>query len=329
MSLDIIRNLPGVEAASMVNNPPLMGIGNGTSLTMENHPPASDADVKITAFRVVGPGYFHAIGATMLRGREFTDADTVDSEPQLIINDTAALEFWPGEDPVGTRVRRGGRNGFGPWLTIAGIVRDVNINGPGSPRQPEIYFPHSQFMPLQSSMSLMIRSKLADPSKLSNLVRTEVRRINKDAIITNIRTMDDIVARVLAPRWLNASLLSVFAAVALLLAAIGVFGVVSYFVAQRTHEIGIRIALGAEHRTVLTLIVRQVGLVAAIGIAIGIAGTLALGKSISSLLFGIQPTDPVTLAAAILVQLAVILLACYIPARRAMRVDPVVALRHE
>jgi predicted permease len=329
MSLDIIRNLPGVAAASMVNNPPVMGIGNGTSLTLENHPPVSDADVKITAFRVVGPGYFHAIGATMLRGREFTDADTAESEPQVIINESAALEFWPGENPIGTRVRRGGRNGFGPWLTIAGIVRDVNVNGPGSQRQPEIYFPHSQFMPVQASMSLMIRSQLDDPSTLSNLVRTEVRRIDKNAIITNIRTMDDIVSRVLAPRWLNASLLSVFAFVALLLAAIGVFGVVSYFVAQRTHEIGIRMALGAGHRTVLTLIVRQVGLVTAIGIAIGIAGTLALGKSISSLLFGIQPTDPVTLAAAILVQLAVILLACYIPARRAMRVDPVVALRHE
>jgi putative ABC transport system permease protein len=329
MSLDIIRNLPGVEAASMVNNPPLMGIGNGTSLTLENHPPTSDADVKLTAFRVVGSGYFHAIGATMLRGREFTDEDTAESEPQVIINDSAAHEFWPGEDPVGTRVRRGGRNAFGPWLTVAGIVRDVNINGPGSQRQPEIYIPHSQFMPLRASMSLMIRSQHDDPAKLSNLVRTEVRRINKDAIITNIRTMDDIVSRVLAPRWLNTSLLSVFAAVALLLAAIGVFGVVSYFVAQRTREIGIRMALGAEHRTVLALILRQVGLVAAIGLAIGIAGTLALGKSISSLLFGIQPTDPITLAAAIFVQLAVILLACLIPARRAMRVDPVVALRHE
>src|SRR5215831_7869051 len=128
-------------------------------------------------------------------------------------------------------------------------------------------------MPLQASMSLMIRSQLDDPSKLSNLVRTEVRRIDKDAIITNIRTMNDIVSRVLAPRWLNTSLLSVFAGVALLLAAIGVFGVVSYAVTQRTHEIGIRMALGAQRRTVLKLIIRQEGLVAAVGIVVGIAGT--------------------------------------------------------
>jgi putative ABC transport system permease protein len=329
MTLDTIRNLPGVQAASMVNNPPLMGIGNGTRITMENHPPTSDADVIVTAYRVIGPRYFQAIGATMLRGREFTEADSGQSEPQVIVNESAALAFWPGEDPVGTRIRRGGREGFGPWLTVAGIVRDVNINGPGSEPRPEIYFPHSQFMPLQASMALIIRSHVDDPSKLGNVVRAEVRRINKNAIITNMRTMEDIVSRVLAPRWLNTSLLSIFAGVALGLAAIGVFAVVSYAVTERTREIGIRMALGAQRRTVLKLIVRQEGMVAAIGIVIGIAGTLALGKWMSSLLFGIQPTDPVTLTAAVFVQLAVVLIACYIPARRAMKVDPIIALRHE
>jgi putative ABC transport system permease protein len=328
-ALDAIRNLPGVETASMVNNPPLMGIGNGTRITLENHPPASDADINVTAFRVIGPGYFHTIGATMLRGREFTDADTTTSEPQVIINESAAVAFWRGEDPLGTRIRRGGRDGFGPFLTVAGIVRDVNINGPGSEAQTEIYFPHAQFMPPQASMSLMIRSQLDDPSKLANVVRAEVRRLDKNAIITNIRTMDDIVSRVLAPRWMNTSLLSVFAVVALLLAAIGIFGVVSYSVAQRKHEIGIRMALGAERGSVLKMILRQVGSVACIGIVIGIAATLAIGKWISSLLFGIQPTDPMTLAVAVVIQLLVVLIACYIPARRAMKVDPLIALRHE
>jgi len=329
MALDTIRNLPGVEAASMVNNPPLMGIGNGTGITRENHPAVSDTDVFLTPFRVIGPGYFHTIGATMLRGREFTEADTAQSDPQVIINETAALSFWGGEEPVGTRIRRGGRNSFGPWLTVAGIVRDVNINGPDSKPQPEIYFPHSQFVPLQASMSLMVRSQLDDPSKLAGFVRAEVRRINRNAIISNMRTMDDLVSRVLAPRWLNMSLLTFFAVVALLLAAIGVFGVVSCSVAQRTHEIGIRMALGAERRSVLKLIFRQAGFVAAIGIAIGIAGTFAIGKWISSLLFGVQPTDPVTLIVAVFVQLAVVLIACYIPARRAMKVDPIDALRHD
>src|SRR5262249_1495517 len=240
MALDTIRNLPGVEAASMVNNPPLMGIGNGTSIMRENHPPASEADILVTAFRVVGPGYFHTIGAAMLRGREFNETDPAQSDPQVVINESAALAFWRGEEPLGTRIRRGGRNSFGPWLTVAGIVRDVNINGPGSKLQPEIYFPHSQFMPLQASMCLMGRSQLDNPSKLGSLIRSELRRIDTNAIITNVQTMDDIVSRVLGPRWLNMSLLTLFAVVALVLATIGVFAVVSYSVAQRTHEIGIR-----------------------------------------------------------------------------------------
>jgi putative ABC transport system permease protein len=328
MALDTIRNLPGVEAASMVNNPPLMGIGNGTGITRENHPPTSEADILLTAFRVVGPGYFHTIGATMLRGREFNETDTAQSDPQVIINESAALAFWRGEEPLGTRIRRGGRNSFGPWLTVAGIVRDVNINGPGSRLEPEIYFPHSQFMPLQGSMSLMVRSQLDAPSKLGSLIRSELRRINKNAIITDMRTMDDIVSRVLGPRWLNMSLLTFFAVVALVLATIGVFGVVSYSVAQRTHEIGIRMALGAGRRSVLKVIFRQAGFVAGIGIAIGIAGTFAMGKWISTLLFGVEPNDPVTLILAVFVQSAAVLIACYIPARRAMKVDPIAALRH-
>lgn len=329
MTLDTIRNLPGVEGASMVNNPPLMGIGNGTGITREDHPPVSDTDVLLTAFRVVGPGYFHVIGATMLRGRDFNETDTAESHAQVIINESAALAFWPGEDPLGTRIRRGGQNSFGPWLTVAGIVRDVNINGPGSQPQHEIYFPHSQFMPLQTSMSLLVRSPFDDSSRLGSLVRAEVRRINRDAIITNVRTMDDIVSRVLGPRWLNMSLLTLFAVVALVLAAIGVFGVVSYSVAQRTHEIGIRMALGAERRSVLKLIIRQAGFVAGIGIAIGIVGTFAIGKWTSTLLFGVRPNDPVTLTVAVLVQSAAVLIACYIPARRAIKVDPVDALRQD
>jgi putative ABC transport system permease protein len=184
-------------------------------------------------------------------------------------------------------------------------------------------------MPLQTSMSLLVRSPFDDSSRLGSLVRAEVRRINRDAIITNVRTMDDIVSRVLGPRWLNMSLLTLFAVVALVLAAIGVFGVVSYSVAQRTHEIGIRMALGAERRSVLKLIIRQAGFVAGIGIAIGIVGTFAIGKWTSTLLFGVRPNDPVTLTVAVLVQSAAVLIACYIPARRAIKVDPVDALRHD
>jgi putative ABC transport system permease protein len=194
--------------------------------------------------------------------------------------------------------------------------------------QPEIYFPHSQFIPLQASMCLMVRSQLDDPSKLGSVIRSELRRIDKNTIITNMRTMDDIAARVLAPRWLNMSLLTIFAVVALLLASIGVFGVVSYSVAQRTHEIGIRMALGAGRRSVLKVIFRQAGFVAGIGVAIGIAGTFAMGKWISMLLFGVESDDPVTLLLAVLVQSAAVLIACYIPARRAMNVDPIAALRH-
>jgi putative ABC transport system permease protein len=326
--IDQIRKLPGVEAASLVNHLPSQGVANGTRFTLEDRPPSSASDVLLSSYRIVGTGYFATIGARLSGGREFNDRDTGQAEPVVIINETMARTFWPGEDPLGRRIRRGGLDGLGPWLRIIGIVRDVDIYGPGStattPRT-EIYFPHAQFpMP---AMTLVIKTG-SDPLMLTNSIRAQIRSIDKNVTVSNIQTMDQVLSRITAPRRLNVLLLSVFSGVALLLASIGVYGVVSFSVAQRTHEIGIRTALGANRTHIVRLVVREGWRPGLIGIAAGIAGAIALSRWYASLLFGVSPTDFTTIAVVALLELSVLIVACYMPARKATSVDPLMALKH-
>jgi putative ABC transport system permease protein len=241
--------------------------------------------------------------------------------PAIIINETMARLYWPNEDPIGHRMRLI----FSPWLTIVGVVGDVHHTGLNTSPNPELYVPHTQDP--SSSMAVMARTS-GDPIQLATAAREAVKAIDKDLPVT-ITTMDQIFSASVAGQRFNTLLLGIFAGVALALAMIGVFGVINYSVAQRTHELGIRIALGAQRRDVFTLVVRQGLVLALVGVAIGAAGALALTRLITGLLYGVSPTDGPTFVVVSLLVTAVAFVACYMPARRATRVDPLVALRYE
>jgi putative ABC transport system permease protein len=250
-----------------------------------------------------------------------------------IINEATAREYWPGESPIGRRIQRGGPNKR-PWSTIVGVVQDVKVRGPDRETPPEMYLPHTQFLLVPNSrlaipnMTLVVRSNTA-PALVIPPVRAQIRTLNKDALITNVEFMEDALARVIAPRELNTAIFGIFAFVALSLAVVGVYGVVSYSVARRSQEIGVRVAMGAQRWEVLVLVLRQGLRLVLIGIAAGIVGAFLLTRWMSNLLFEVHPADPLTLTAMALLLLAVSFAACYLPARRAFRLDPLVVLREE
>jgi putative ABC transport system permease protein len=241
--------------------------------------------------------------------------------PAVIVNETMARLYWPNEDPVGRRMKIL----FSPWLTVVGVVGDVHHNSLNTPPNPEIYL--SQLQEPDSSLAVMVRTS-GDPLQLAAAVREQFKAIDKDLPLI-VTTMDQIFSNSVAGQRFNALLLGIFASVALLLAMIGVFGVINYSVAQRTHEIGIRIALGAQRRDVFKLVVGQGLLLAVVGVVLGAAGALAVTRLITGLLYGVSPTDGPTFVIVSLLVTVVALLACYLPARRATRVDPLIALRYE
>jgi putative ABC transport system permease protein len=241
--------------------------------------------------------------------------------PAVIINETMARLYWPNEDPIGKRMRIV----WSPWITIVGVVGDVHHTGLNTPANPEMYL--SQLQEPQDAMAVLARTT-GDPLQLAAAAREQVKAMDKDLPV-RVTTMDQLFANSVAGQRFNTSLLGIFAVVALLLAMIGVFGVINYSVAQRTHELGIRIALGAQRRDVFKLVVGQGLLLALVGVGVGVAGAVGLTHLIAGLLFGVSPTDGPTFVVVSLIVTAVAFLACYLPARRATRVDPLIALRYE
>jgi putative ABC transport system permease protein len=260
-----------------------------------------------------------------LRGRGFTEQDRADSAPVVIVNETLARRHWPNEDAVGSRIRFTGDPAQNPWMTIVGVVRDVKHTLDGEVR-PEYYLPHAQ--DAWGSMSLVVRAK-AEPMALAPAIRREVLAMDKDQPLFLIRTMDQVRAQSVLVQRFAAVALGLFAALALILAMVGIYGVMSYAVAARTHELGIRLALGARPVDVLRLALRQGLTLTLIGVAIGLAAAFALTRLMSKLLFDVSVTDPLTFGGTALLLTFVALLACWIPARRATKVDPMVALRCE
>jgi putative ABC transport system permease protein len=288
----------------------------------EGHPtPVFGRDQPI-AQASVSPDYFHALGTPLKRGRMLNERDNETALPVALMNEALVRRYFPDEDPIGKRFGGPGAE----WTTIVGVVGDMRQNGLEGDSLPEIYRPY-----LQSSRSFMMLALRTDgnPLNLAPAVRRIVTSIDKNQPVHNVMTMEQRLANSVAPRRLIMFLLGVFAMLALVLAAVGIYGVMSYSVARRIHEIGIRVALGAETGDVLALVVRQGMKMAAAGILLGLAGALVLTRSLSSLLFGVKSTDPLTLVAVCLLLAAVALLACYVPARSATKVDPMVALRHE
>jgi putative ABC transport system permease protein len=279
-------------------------------------------------FFSVGDGYFKTLGVSLLKGREFNERDGEKAPGVIIVNQAFAQKFFPNEDPIGKRIKPGiSTNENKPdWREIVGVVSDVRNRNLSSELRPGYFLPAAQ-IPF-NQMTMVVRTT-SDPHSLITAVQNEVHSMDKELPVFNVKTMDEYIAvTVAAPRF-NATLLVIFAAVALVLTIVGLYGVMSYSVAQRTNEIGIRMALGAQTRDVLRLIVSQGFKLVLLGLAIGLAGAFALMRVIASLLFGVTTKDPLTFAAVAVVLAFVALLACYIPARRATRLDPLRALRYE
>jgi putative ABC transport system permease protein len=324
---DRLRSLPGVEAASATTGLPLRQFdGAGSPFIIQGRPVPNPGHETLSDSRLVEPDFFNTMRIPMLRGRAFTQADDETHALVAVINETMAHRHWPGGDPVGQQIQLVNLRPLGRWFTVVGVAADSKDRGLGKETRSTVYL--SDLQNAVPGSYLLVRTK-GDPHLLAAAVRQTVRSINQDVWVANERTFDEVLARSLAPQRFSVSLLIVFAFLALALASIGVYGVTAYTVAQRTHEIGLRMALGASPRDIVMLIVGQGLRLALAGIAAGLIGALALMRLMTSLFFGVSPHDPFTMIFTCAALSAVALLACYLPARRAMKVDPMEALRYE
>jgi predicted permease len=321
-----IGALPGVRSVGVVNYLPLYGgLGSSTGFTIEGRPAPPPGEEPSTNVRVSDAGYFSAIGIPLLRGRNFTDMEASQTRHVVIISESLARQYFPGEDPLGKHISVAMFDKPNP-TEIIGVVGDVRYDSLTDQAEPTVYFPHPELT--YEFMTLVIRTA-DDPAAIAPAVQGEIREMDPNQPVSDVRTMDQVMADRLGRARFNTLLLSLFAGLATLLAGVGIFGVMNYSVTVRTREIGIRVALGAQRGQVLMLILRQGLLLTLIGIGIGLAGALALTRVMSSLLFGVEATDPLTFAAIVVLLTVVSVIACYLPARRATRVDPVIALRYE
>jgi predicted permease len=323
-----IEALPGVRSAAVTNWIPLVRQGDSIGFSIEGRPdPVGKRPTVVT--RVVHPHYFRTMGIQFLLGREFSEQDRVDAPAVAVISETMARRYWPGEDPLGKRFTPGNPTSTDPddWLTVIGVVKDVRQFELVADPKPQMYLSYVQagfFAPRN-----LIVSTNVEPLSLAATVRQAVWAIDKDQPVSNISTMEDVLSESIARQRFSMLLLGIFAALALVLAAVGIYGVMSYSVAQRTHEIGLRMALGAQPRDVLKLVVGGGLKLVLIGVAIGLVAAFILTRVMSSLLFNVSATDPTTFITISLVLICVAVLASYIPARRATKVDPMIALRYE
>jgi putative ABC transport system permease protein len=327
-AIERFETMPGVRSAGGVIVLPLRGSFN-LSFTVNGWPPPKPGQEPTLETRVATPGYFQTVGIPLLKGRYFTPQDDERAPQVVLISESAVKKFFPNEDPIGRKIRLGwGRGKDKPNVggEIVGIVGDVRQLGLDVPFEPEIYVPHTQVA--NSSLEIVLRTDVP-PATLASAVRREVRQLDPDLPIARFETLESIVAESISRPRFYMLLVAIFAGVALLLAAIGIFGVMSYSVAQRTRELGIRIALGAGAGAVRRLVVGQAMTLAGIGLAIGLAAALLLSSTLEKMLFNLSSTDPSTFAAVAGVLFIVALVASWLPARRAARVDPVVALRAE
>jgi putative ABC transport system permease protein len=318
--------LPGVVSASAASDIMLRRLATSGSFTIENKPQdPNELGLELPFDRVL-PNYFQTMGVQLVKGRAFTAQDSRDSPRVSIVNETFVKRYFPNEDPIGRRFTFGGGGPNARWITIVGVVRDTKRQGVNQPIRIESWMPLAQ-MP-SGSMEMVLRTT-GDPLTLSNAVREAVWSLDRDLSIPSIQTMEQILSKRVAQQRLNMLLLGLFALVALILAAVGIYGVMSYAVTQRTLEIGIRMALGAQASDVLRMVVWRGMILALIGVALGLAATLALTRVMKNLLFEVSTTDPLTFAAIAVLLTGVAFVASWIPARRATKVDPLEALRYE
>jgi putative ABC transport system permease protein len=326
-ALDRLRAIPGIQFAGIGETVPMGGEGESTVIRMPDHPAVSGKETPFANFTIISPDYFSSVGTPVLRGRDFLETDTSDSMPVTIVNAAMEKKYWPGESAIGKQVGPGSTRY--PLLTIVGIVPDVKHISLREETAPEMYVVFTQKpWPSMLNMRVALRTKV-DPASVTGSVREAVHSLDPDLPLAKVTTLTTLVDDSMSQPRFSMLLLATFATLALVLASIGMYGVISYSVGQRTREIGIRVALGAEHSNVFRMILGQGARLAGLGIAIGLIAALGVTHLMASFLFGVQPTDPPTFAAVSLLLLAIALLACYIPARRATRVDPMIALRYE
>jgi putative ABC transport system permease protein len=325
-----VQELPGVEAAGVISFLPLSFKGISFSFTVEGRSASSsDLDLPMAVYRVISPDYFRTMGIPTLRGRAFENNDTADRAPVVVVNRSLADHFWPGEEAVGKRLKVGPADSPNPWTTVVGVVGNVRQVGLQGEQKLEMYAPYMQdrrgFI---APRDLVVRTK-ANAASMAGAIRAAVWAVDKDQPISSVRTMEQVYAVAVSRERFNALLLSLFAGLALVLALVGLYGVTSYAVTQRTHEIGVRMALGAQQGEVLRLIIKQGMALTFLGVALGLGVAVAVTRLMTGILYGVTATDPITFAGVAILLAVVAFLACYIPARRATKVDPLVALRYE
>jgi predicted permease len=325
--LERIEAIPGVTSAAMANNLPFTGFHTSLNLPVSPNSPGTSDSSRYVAERSISPGYFRAMGIPMKSGREFTEFDNQnDARCVLIVNETMARHYWPGENPVGKLLPNACPKNAS--ALVVGMVADSKQVSVDAPANPEVYSPYAQF-PFASFLVTFVVRTSSNPSDLAAAVRSVVWDVDHDQPVIQVRTMENVIGESIWPYHVSASMVMIFAAIALVLASVGIYAMLAYSVSQRTHEIGIRLALGARREDVLRLVIGEGFVLALVGLVAGTMGAIGLTRFLKSLLYGVGPSDLRTYIAATLILVVVALLACYIPARRAIRVDPMVALRYQ
>ncbi len=330
--LQRLEALPGVQSASVTRGLPMNG-GIESGVTAEGHETTNIKDMTVAVNLTISPNYFRTMEIPLVKGRYFTDQDNTGAPAVAVIDEQMAARFYPNEEALGKRIKLGGGQSPFPWMQIVGVVKHVKHYGPDEEGRVEIYRPYFQLpnvpdAQLSRGMSLAVRTT-GEPTSMTAAIRNAVHEIDKDQPISNVQPMAQIVAAAVASQKFATWLLGIFAAAALLLAALGLYGVMAYSVTQRTHEIGVRMALGAARRDVLRLIVGQGMRLTLIGVSLGLVGAFLVMRALASLLYGVSAADPLTYGGVALLLAGVALVACLIPARKAMNVDPLIALRYE
>jgi putative ABC transport system permease protein len=325
-ALEGIGALPGVQSVGAVSELPLSGGARSSTFVIENRQTAPGSPLPHSDIRTGSPGYFQTMKIPLLKGRDFTAQDNADGRPVAVIDETLAQAYWPGEDPIGKRLDFEGEPDKPIWREVIGVAGRVKHKGLDAEFKGQIFYSIAQGA--NTSMHLVARTT-TDPLSMISAARSAIRAVDPDQPVYRVMTMEQVLTNSIAQPRLTMLLLGVFAALALVLAVVGIYGVMSYAVAQRTHEIGIRMALGAHAGDVVALVIRHGMKLALAGVAAGLIASFALTRLMARLLFNVSASDPVTFAVIALLLTAVAMVACYIPARRATKVDPMIALRYE